>query len=208
LNSMSDELQDVKKENEDLKKKISELENKMEGNDEKVLQFVQLEKRIEEMKLSQCEKEQYDRNKNIEINGLEENPKENLHDVMKKMADAYGIQDYRTDVVEKMHRIPSKNKEKVSSIIVQFKRREDRDKWISAKKRTVTNDQILQNSNGKRIFVNENMTPHFRQLFWKAKNFAKENKYKYVWFKNGKVLMRKEESDKAVMVIRSERDLK
>ena len=66
---------------------------------------------------------------------------------------------------------------------------------------------MLQNQNGKRVYVNENMTPHYRQLFWRAKNYAKENNIKYVWFKNGKVLMRRSDEEKTVITVKSEGDL-
>ena len=172
------------------------------------MKYTQLENKIDEMKINQHEMEQYERNKNIEINGLDEIRNESTHDVIKKLAKAFVIEDFKPDTVEKAHRIPNKNKDKTNSFIVQFKNREARDKWIEAKKKIVTNDQLLQNGNGRRVFINEHMTPYYRQLFWKTKNHAKENNIKFVWFKNGKVLTRVSADEKKVVVIRSENDLK
>ena len=208
LNHLSDEMEDVKKENVSLNKRIDELEAKLEQKNETEKHYNVLQKNMEEMRLKQHESEQYERNKNIEINGLDEVKNENVNDIMQKLATAFKVDDFKLNMVDKMHRIPSKNKDKPNTLIVQFKHRMDRDKWLESKKKTVTNDQILQNANGKRIYVNENMTPYYRQLFWKTKNYAKENNIKYVWFKNGKVLTRVDEKEKKVTVIRSEMDLK
>jgi hypothetical protein len=33
---------------------------------------------------------------------------------------------------------------------------------------------MFRNGNRGKIYLNENMTPHSKSLFWKTKNFAKE----------------------------------
>lgn len=43
----------------------------------------------------------------------------------------------------------------------------------------------------KNIFVGELLTPYFKELLWKTKQKAKDNKYLYTWFKNNKILTKK-----------------
>lgn len=40
------------------------------------------------------------------------------------------------------------------------------------------------------------MTAAYKDLFWKAKNRAKETGHKYVWFKRGKLYVRKDQGDR------------
>ena len=109
--------------------------------------------------------------------------------------------------IEKGHRIPNNNPNKVPSIVVQFKCREDRDMWVKKKKKVVTNDNCFGNGNGQKIYVNEHMTPFYKQLLWKTKNFARQNNVKYTWFRDGKIRIRIKEDDKFSKIIRSEKDL-
>lgn len=157
--------------------------------------------------MKQKEKEQYERNRNIEINQLDWLPNENLKEVIQKVAHSFGLDNYRPEHIDAAHRIPNRNKEKPSTIIIQFKHREGRDAWVAQRKKVVTNDDIHKNGNGRRIYLNENMTPHYKELFWKTKMYAKEHNIKYVWFLRGKIMTRKQEGDKEVKIVRSEKDL-
>ena len=154
------------------------------------------------------EKEQYDRNRNLEINQMDWLPNENLKEIVQRVADNFNIKSYKPEQIEAAHRIPNRNRQKPSAVIIQFKHRDYRDAWLEHKKRIVTNDNMYRNGNRKRIYLNENMSPYYKSLFWKAKTFARENNIKYVWFRRGKIMMRRNEDEKEVKVIRSEEDLK
>ena len=207
MTHMSDEITDIKEENNRMKSKIKELEAKIELQDELKNKQMKMEERLEELKVNVHEKEQYDRNRNLEINEMDMMTNENSTDLVCKLANKFGIEHFRPDMIDKVHRIPNNNKNKCSTLIVQFKFREARDAWLKAKKHVVTNDDLFGNGNGKRVYINENMSPFYKNLFWKTKTHAAENKIKYVWFARGKVLMRKTEKD-TVTWVRSEKDLK
>jgi len=125
-----------------------------------------------------------------------------------KIAQQFDINTYNATQVDKAHRIPNRNPNKNEAIVVQFKCRVDRDAWITARKKVVTNDAAFSNGNRKRIYINEHLTPYYKSLLWKTKEHAKLKGYKYVWIKNGRIAMRKAEGDKNVYTIRSELDLK
>lgn len=56
------------------------------------------------------------------------------------------------------------------------------------------------------IFIDEDLTKEMYALFKKARDQLKEKNYKYIWHRNGRVLARKSEGDRYV-VIRDEKDL-
>lgn len=56
------------------------------------------------------------------------------------------------------------------------------------------------------IFIDEDLSKEMYALFKKAREQLKEKNYKYVWHRNGRVLARKSEGDRYV-VIRGENDL-
>lgn len=66
---------------------------------------------------------------------------------------------------------------------------------------------MYNNGNRKRIYLNENMTAYYKNLFWKVKTFARERNFKYVWYRNGKIMMRKDNDTAEVIHINGEEDL-
>jgi hypothetical protein len=54
--------------------------------------------------------------------------------------------------------------------------------------------------NNTAIYVNEQMTSTFRNLFFKTRNTVKEVGYKYIWFKNNKIFVKKNEGSKIIII--------
>lgn len=50
------------------------------------------------------------------------------------------------------------------------------------------------------IYINNYLTLTNRNLFYKTKMYAKENSYRYAWFKNNKMLMKKNDSEKVIII--------
>lgn len=149
--------------------------------------------------------EQYGRNRNIEIHNVPEKNGENLEEITQKISEKLGIK-ITEEEIEVAHRIPTKNTHKPKPIIVQFRSRKIRDKIVADRKKTITQREVVVNGTSDRVFINENLSPYFKDLLWKAKNRAKELQYRFVWFSRGKVLMRKEEG-KNVFEVKTEEDL-
>jgi hypothetical protein len=180
---LSEEQRDLKKENLDLKKSMDEAERRIQMLENKDVKYNAMEKKMSEIQKSVTDKEQYERNRNLEICQLDWLENENIPQVLENLARNFNIP-FSHNEVEVAHRIPNRNKEKPSALIVQFKHRESRNRWMEQRKRIVTNDNMYRNGNRKRIYLNENMTPHMKMLFWKTKNYATQNNYRYVRFKN------------------------
>jgi hypothetical protein len=56
--------------------------------------------------------------------------------------------------------------------------------------------QILQHGKNDRIFIHDELTPFYNKLSYECRKLKKEFGYKFCWFKNGKVLLRKAENSK------------
>lgn len=83
-------------------------------------------------------------------------------------------------------------------IIIRFARQSTRELWLEQKKKL----RGVQPN----VYIQENMTKRNRELLSAAKEWRKTAEYKYVWHKNGSVLVRKTDGERAV-VIRCEDDL-
>lgn len=207
INFTNAKFEELKNENTELKAQIKTLETRVSELEQKDSETHKLEDELKKMKMSQNELDQYSRNRNIEISGLEQKTGENVLQLVCKLAQELQIEGFQQDQIEKCHRVPSRHPDKINSIIVQFKARSDRDNWMKNKKRVVTNNQIIDSPSKSRVFVNEHLTPYFKALLWQTKQFAKKNNFKYVWVRNSKINMRKDENESAVRIVRSEEDL-
>lgn len=149
--------------------------------------------------------EQYTRCRNVELNGLKEQTEENCVQLVVEVARASQLNISEADV-EVAHRVPSRNGKGPRPIVAQFKERRIRDLVVKKRRLVITDTKIKGTSIGDVIFLNEHLTPYFKNLLRLAKIRARENRYKYVWFSNNKLLMRKEDGDR-VLRIECEEDL-
>ncbi|CAN8019773.1 unnamed protein product [Ixodes persulcatus] len=151
--------------------------------------------KIRELKATVDSVEQYSRRNNVEIHGVRQNEKKNLLNVIQWLATKLELPVPTADDIEAVHRLGPREG-KTPPIILRFKDRAVRDLWIT--KRVVLRQE--------RIFINENLNKSLRQLFWSAKQCAKEKHYKYVWCTNGKIFVRHSEQKPAIR-INNEEDL-
>lgn len=98
-----------------------------------------------------------------------------------------------------------------ATIFVSFVRKIDKDKLMSAirKRRNLTSRDLdfLDEVDPYKIYINHSLTQERRKLLAVAKNFKRENSYAFVWVRNGRIFIKKDEQSSAIL-IRSSRDLK
>lgn len=150
--------------------------------------------------------EQYSRNKNVEIKGVEEVGKENLKEIVVSIADKLGV-NMSVEEIDVIHRVNNRNNREPRDIIVQFKRREIRDSLLQVKKVKINNIDITKGKLDKLVYINEHLTPYNKMLFWEARKKSNDKGFRFVWIKNGKIFVRKHETEKAHR-IQNEDDLK
>lgn len=182
---------------EESQKKIKALENKnvyLEKCNKA------LEERVQELEIK-------DKEKNIEIHGLEKHGNENTLLVVQKLAqklnlDPNEIQDAQRVGQEK----PDDTKPKI--VLVTLRSKSVRSSWMTVKKETkITNNKVYDNGSEQRIYINEDLPKHKRQLLWTVRNTLKPKGFQYIWVQNFSILVKKNSEEKKIYNIRSEEDL-
>ncbi|XP_054931299.1 uncharacterized protein [Dermacentor andersoni] len=146
---------------------------------------------LDETTMQLNELDQYGRRCNFEIHGLPLKPGEDLKSFMCDLAGQLRLSNFQEDEICRIHRLPTGNKSSSSPpILVQVQNASVKEKWFRARKCL---SDLARPEKFPRLFFNENLTRLNRELFRLARSKGKENGYKFVWTKNGKVLARKSE---------------
>lgn len=164
----------------------------------------ELKSEVVDMQYKLNEMEQYSRNYNIEIKGVPEARNENVYDIVNKISEQLGCNNVAADI-ELCHRVPSNKRSPNAppNIIVKFFARRSKERIMDGKKQKgelLANEIGFANSNSK-IYVNEHLTSVNKNLFWLARN-AKSMGFKFVWTKNGRIFLRKDETSRTIRVMK------
>ncbi|KAH7979634.1 hypothetical protein HPB49_010223 [Dermacentor silvarum] len=141
--------------------------------------------------------DQYSRRQNLEIPGIKPTEGENLLRELNNIARRLNIAEVTERDLDTMHRLPSKL-DKVPVIIARFALRATKENWLEQR------PQLKAKLPGIHFF--DKLTPHNKKLLWFAKTKATEQSYKFIWQKNGRILVRKREGKQAIQ-IKTEADL-
>lgn len=201
MNFLNNAYEAKKCENVKLNKELKDLKEEMEQLKDK---HKEKGKDIETIQRKITIQEQYERNRNLEIMGVKKTANEDLAVIMEKFATKLKIQNFNSSQIDKMHRIPQKDKSKNENIIVQFKTRSDREDWLRKNKIKITNSDIQEGLGDGRIYINEHLTGNQKYLLWKSRLRAKEQNWKFVWVKEGKILCRKIEGERCFVITTEE----
>lgn len=193
--------------------KISDFEANLKAANEKInalesLKSVNdaLKTKINEMDNKICDLEEYSRKNNVEIQGIPEVRGENVMDIVQSIGNKIGA-NCDLSTVDVCHRVPSHNKERPKSIIVKFTSRFSKQNFLAGtrlRRADLTTSKIGLNSvPDQQIYVSDHLTPAKKLLLFKTKNFCRDNGYKYTWVSDSKILIRKSDSSR-IIVVRSE----
>lgn len=149
------------------------------------------------------ETEQYSRANNVEVFGIPEVRNEDCKSLIVDVASELNV-NVTTDDISVAHRLPKR--EGIPSIVVQFISRDKKNAFLKNRSLAITNNNIKGTKIGSKIFINDHLTVYNKSLLTQTKNIARDKNIQYVWFKNGKILARKN-SDSNVIRIKNEMDL-
>lgn len=94
--------------------------------------------------------------------------------------------------VNKVFRVPSKPLNKLRKLVAELKTRQcSSDVIINSRKSKPTGNMFHEKWRTEAIYVNYYLTTFNRNLLFKTKSFAREASYKFVWFKDAKVFIKK-----------------
>uniref|UniRef100_A0A8D8Z569 FP protein C-terminal domain-containing protein n=1 Tax=Cacopsylla melanoneura TaxID=428564 RepID=A0A8D8Z569_9HEMI len=175
-------------------KKITKLEGEVK---ELRVENQKLQEELKSCKEITDELAQRSRMNNIIINGIRQEKNEDIYKVVEGIGLKLGIADPLKDV-QVAHRVGTTREDKVKPIVVRLPNTSTRDKWTSAFRKK----QFYK----EKWYVNEHLTKRNQSLLSKSKDFKKANNFKFVWVKDCKVLIRKDEKAR-IYAIRCEQDL-
>ncbi|XP_039762497.1 uncharacterized protein LOC120635547 [Pararge aegeria] len=164
-----------------------------------------LEVTIDALNTRVTELEQRSRSNNLELQCVPERKNENLIKIVEHLGSAIGL-DINADNIMSITRVAKVNRQSTRprSIIVQFSSPLTRDSVLAAvikhnksnPKDKLNTSQIGMGSVGEKqpIYVIEHLSPENKALHAATRLKAKEIGYRYVWVRNGRILMRKDDN--------------
>lgn len=200
VDHMSNQYDDILKEQEivNVKMKILETENHSLN-----VAVDDLKKRINQM-------EQYARSNNAEIQCVPESKNENLLSIIAKLGEVVNCPTAGKNVshCSRIAKFDS-NSGRPRSIVVQFSNPRFRDELLAAvikfnkprkgvEKLNVSHLGI--NESKDPIFVTEHLSPANKDLHAAARQVKKAKNYQYLWVRNGKIFMRKNETSNYILI--------
>lgn len=187
---MNEILEHVKAQN----KKIEQLERQLNAQkDENSL----LNKNLGNARDEINDLQQRSRLNNIIINGIPEARGEDVTKLVENLGDKMKIPNAASHI-QVAHRVKSMNESKTKPIVVRLLNTKTRDIWTKAFR-----EQKLWH---QKIYVNEHLTKRNQDLHRMTKAMKEKYQYKYVWVRDCKIFVRKNETAR-VYVVRNEKDL-
>lgn len=192
MNFLSNQCEDLQLAQKSSKEQIMELQN----NNSK------MQNTIDELNLQISSLEQRARLNNIEIQCVPENSSENLVSILMRLSEVTNAKITKEDII-KCTRVAKSNRasQRPRNIIVQFATQNIRDTFLASVIKFNKSNQHNKLNTGdigyegekKPIYVTEHLSPANKALHAAARRRAKELGYKYVWVRNGRIFMRKDD---------------
>ncbi|CAG9825813.1 unnamed protein product [Phaedon cochleariae] len=182
--------------------KISDFESTLKSFNDQIKNIEKLKtdnqyltKNVQSLNKKVSDLEQFSRMNNIEIQGVPDKKNEDIYKIIDTIHKSLGIQ-ITSSMIDSAHRVASFSSNKPKNIVVKYTTRRIRDDILSAAKvkRMASTSRII-NIEGisNNLFIVEHLSPGNKSLYKKTRDFATSNNYKFVWVKNGSILIRKDE---------------
>ncbi|XP_013172169.1 PREDICTED: uncharacterized protein LOC106121191 [Papilio xuthus] len=143
------------------------------------------------------------RDSNIEINGIPENRSENLANTLNQLAKIvnYPLATEDIQLITRVAKI-SRDNNRPRAVIAKLRNPRQRDAFLAAvmKYNKANADKKLGTQHlgiggaHSPVYVTEHLTPENKSLHAATRKKAKELSYKFVWVRNGRIYVRKDEN--------------
>lgn len=202
LEFMNKQFEEFRKDNLELRKCLNMLTIVQTENKNMKTEISNLKYKVNKMELLELQN-------NVVISGVPvQNGDEKIEEIVSKVGKAVNCSIISSHIQKCYRKLTNRNN---SIIVVQFKNKSKRDELLT--KRKEGGNLFLQaidlpgEKSNNQIYISEHRTPHSNQLFNEAMDLKKKKEFKYVWFKDGAILVRKDEKSK-VMEVKGEEDIK
>ncbi|XP_063538677.1 uncharacterized protein LOC134747927 [Cydia strobilella] len=161
----------------------------------------ELEQTIASLKMDINDRDQEILSNDIEISGIPEETNERALHLALSVSNKLGVTLDDKDIVHAERAGPLRRGEpqdggapRPRPLVVRLARRAQRDQLLAAARvrRGITTADMGLTSTPKTFYVNERLTRHNRQLFYKARAEASSRNWKFVWTRDGCIYARKE----------------
>jgi hypothetical protein len=149
------------------------------------------------------------RSSNIEINGVPEHRNENLVETVLQLSKVIDSP-LAADDIQQVTRVAKLQKDNTRprAVIVKLRSPRQRDIVLAAVSKfnkKNSQDKLASGHLGiggpkVSVFVTEHLTPGYKSLHAATRKKARELSYKYVWIRNGRIYVRKDESSQSVLI--------
>ena len=172
-------------------------------------------KTIEALQIENNAAKQFSFLNNIEISGVPFSKGENLNTILRNICSRVGftLSDSDVNTIHRVRRFHSdnNNSEKLvrpPAIIVHFTRRIRKDELLAAvrARRGITTADINLPGAATALYLSDHLTPVNKLLLKRARQLKNEKNYSYLWIRDCKIFIRKNQESK-VFLINSEADL-
>lgn len=181
---------------QELEKKYTHLSNEKNHLELEISSLKQYVRDIEQQRLDNV----------LEVIGIPKAPNEDLGTIAVKLAETLNVDKSQ---IRNVKRMEDRN-DREGNIQVELKQVEQAQSWVRASRREeVLLEQVVSEApepdSKSKVIVRRALTKSNKSLLWLAQQKLRPA-YKYVWFQEGKVLLRREDKDKPT-VVRSEMDI-
>lgn len=184
-------------------------EERLKSMEERAVTTCDVSNLVHELEHKISAMEQQARQCNLEIQNLPEKRNENLMAILEQLGSVVKHQIAAGEVVS-IHRVPhadAKTK-RPKNVVVKFTTKHVRDSVLAAVRATkgLNSNQLSIPGTPHDIYVNEHLTLKNKMMYRLCREEARKHNYKYVWVKNGVILVRQLDTS-PVIAVRSPQDL-
>lgn len=160
-------------------------------------------------------KDQDGRRNNLEISGVPLKKDENLLSILNRMSIKVGFTLVAADV-DYIHRVrrfiphpqlPGNNEKStarspVPNIMVRFTQRKRKSELLAAicARRGLSTADLDIDGASSPVYVSDHLTPHYKLLYRRVREQAKQLDFKYVWLNDCKIFIRKSDTSKVILI--------
>lgn len=189
--------------------KIDDFEKKLNVYSEKIKLIEPIKEKCDAMQIKVEDYEQRSRLNNIEIVGIPEKQNENLLQMVTVQLSKTIQCPIAEQDIDSIHRVASygHSNNKPKNVIVRFVSKLKKDKILACArkfKNLAANNLNFSETNS--VYINDHLSPTNKLLLRKVREAANENNFKYVWVRQCRIFVRKNDNS-PIIIINSERDV-
>lgn len=210
IHSLSVSITSCTQRTDELEKKMEDMETRLSSLESARSEISNLERTIIELKTEINDKQQDSMLNDIDLTGIPEQDSENSLHLITLVAAKIGVHLENQDVVW-AHRMGVKtNREnnRPRPLVVRFVRRETRDLMLKnarVRKGKITTSQLgVEGQVDRAIYINERLTAPNRHIFRKARELGRQQGWKHIWTRNGRIFTRKSDGTKVYRIIQED----